>query len=80
MTGCDRHAALVLSWKLPPQLELGWAQVFAIKDAIRKSNTFSGVTPTILPGELLSFDLSKDPADQTLNTHIRVRQSPFSLT
>tara|TARA_R110000787_G_scaffold58980_2_gene133863 strand:- start:1019 stop:2515 length:1497 start_codon:yes stop_codon:yes gene_type:complete len=76
----DRHAALGLSWKLSPQLELGWALIYAIKNTIRESNTFSNATPTALQGELLSFDVSRDPADQTIDTHISVWQSQFSLT
>lgn len=76
----DRHAALGLSWKLSPQLELGWALIYAIKNTIRESNTFSSATPILLQGELLSFDVSKDPADQTIDTHISVWQSQLSLT
>lgn len=76
----DRHAALGLSWKLSQQLELGWALIYAIKNTIRETNTFSSATPTVLQGELLSFDVGKDPADQTIDTHISVWQSQFSLT
>ncbi len=76
----DRHAALGLSWKLSPQLELGWALIYAIKNTIRESNTFSSATPTVLQGQLLSFDVGQDPADQTVETHISVWQSQLSLT
>ncbi|MDO9452510.1 MAG: hypothetical protein Q7J29_06580 [Stagnimonas sp.] len=76
----DRHAALGLSWKLSPQLELGWALIYAIKNTIRESNTFSSATPTVLQGGLLSFDVGEDSADQTIDTHISVWQSQLSLT
>lgn len=76
----DRHAAVGLSWQISPQLELGWALLYALKNTIRERNTFSSAMPTLLQGELLSFDVSEDPADQTIDAYLSVWQSQISLT
>ena len=76
----DRHAALGLSWRFSSQLELGWALIYAIKNTTRETNTLSSARLTLFQGEPLSFDVGKDPADQTVDTHISVWQSQFSMT
>ena len=76
----DRHAAVGLSWKLSPELDLGWALIYAIKNTIHERNAFSNATPTLLQGQLASFRVDEDPADQTVDTHISVWQSQISLT
>lgn len=76
----DRHAAVGLSWKLSPRLELGWALIYAIKNTIRETNTFSNAMPILLQGETVSFEVGADPADQTIEAHLSVWQSQFSLT
>lgn len=76
----DRHAAVGLSWKLSPRLDLGWALTYAIQNTIHERNAFSSATPTLLQGNLFSFDVGEDPADQTIDAHISVGQSQLSLT
>lgn len=76
----DRHVALGLSWKLSPELELGWALIYAIRNTIHERNPFSNARPMLLQGDLVTFDVGEDPADQTIETHISVWQSQLSLT
>lgn len=76
----DRHAAVGLSWKLSPKLDLGWALIYAIKNTVHERNTFSNATPTLLQGGLVSFNAEEDSADQTIDTYISVWQSQISLT
>lgn len=76
----DRHAALGLSFKLSPRLELGWALIYAIKNSVRELNTLSSATPTLLQGELLSFDVGADEGDQFIENHLSVWQTQFGLT
>lgn len=54
--------------------------IYAIKNTIREFKAFSSATPTILQGELQSFDVRKYPADQAVQAHISVWQSQLSLT
>lgn len=76
----DRHAAVGLSWKLSPKLDLSWALIYAIKNTVHERNTFSNATPTLLQGGLVSFNAEEDSADQTIDTYISVWQSQISLT
>jgi hypothetical protein len=54
--------------------------IYALKNTTREPNTLGSASLTLLQGEPLSFDVGKDPADQTVDTHISVWQSQFSMT
>lgn len=76
----DRHAALGFSWRLSPQLELGGALIYAIRNRTRERNSFSNATPMLAQGSLISFDVGADENDQVIESHLSVWQSQISLT
>lgn len=75
----DQHAAIGLSWKLSPRLNLGWALLYAVNNTQRTLNTLSSASPVLLQGQLLTFNVDADPGDQLIEANLSVWQSQFSL-
>lgn len=76
-----QHAAIGVSWQLNPRLALGWALIDSIECRVEARNVFSNAEVQLLQGKkLVGVNISSDPRDQIVETHLGVWQSQFGLT